>query len=111
MANKVTGRTDTSGALSTAPVASKSLIIVSTAGEDKTADHAEKTIFSITGTNDAIAAFGKDSVASKIVRVLITNGVDNIKGIIIPSSGDTALSDTLDATLADKTIRMILCCI
>lgn len=110
MANKVTGRTDTSGALSTAPVALKSLIIVSTAGEDQTANHAEKTIFSITGTNDAIAAFGKDSIASKMVRVLITNGVDNIKGIVIPSTGETALSDTLDATLSDKTIKIILCC-
>lgn len=110
MANKVTGRTDTSGALSTAPVTVKSLIIISTAGEDQTANHEEKSIFSITGTNDAIAAFGKDSIASKMVRVLITNGVNNIKGIIIPSTGETALADTLDKTMEDKTIKMMLCC-
>lgn len=110
MANKVTGRTDTSGALSTAPVAVKSLIIIGTTGEDQTADHVEKTIFSITGTNDAVAAFGENSIASKMVRVLITNGVDNIKGIIVPASGENALADTLDATMADKTIKMILCC-
>ena len=35
MANKVTGKTDTSGALTTAPIAPKSLIIVGTAGEDE----------------------------------------------------------------------------
>lgn len=110
MANKVTGRTDTDGALSTAPVALKSLIIIGTAGEDQTANHEEKSIFSITGTNDAVAAFGANSLASKMVRVLITNGVDNIKGIIIPSTGENALADTLDATMADKTIKMILCC-
>ena len=90
MANKVTGRTDTSGALSTAPVAPKSIIIVSTAGSDKTADHADKTIFSITGTNDAVAAFGATSIASKVVRVLISNGVNNIKGIIVPNTGESA---------------------
>lgn len=109
MANKVTGITDTSGALSTAPVAPKSLIIIGTAGEDKTANHEEKTIFPITGTNDAIAAFGA-GIVSKMVRVLITNGVDNIKGIIIPSTGEDALVETLDATMADKTIKVILCC-
>lgn len=109
MANKVTGRTDTSGALSTAPVAPKSIIIVSTAGSDKTADHADKTIFSITGTNDAVAAFGATSIASKVVRVLISNGVNNIKGIIVPSTGESALADTLDATMSDKTIKMIIC--
>lgn len=109
MANKVTGRTDTSGALSTAPIAPKSTIIVGTTGDDQTANYAEKSIFSITGTNDAIAAFGSESIASKIVRVLISNGVDNIKGIIIPSTGETALADTLDTTMSDKTIKMIIC--
>ena len=109
MANKVTGKTDTSGASSTTPIAEKSLIILGLAGDDQTANHEAKTIFSITGTNDATAAFGTNSIASKVVRTLISNGVDNIKGIIIPSAGDTALADTLDATLSDKTIKVVLC--
>ena len=108
MANKVTGKTDTTGALSVAPISPKSLIIVGTAGEGQTANKTEKSIFSINGTADAIAAFG-EGIAPKIVRVLISNGVNNIKGIIVPSTGDTALADTLEATLADKTIKVVLC--
>lgn len=108
MANKVTGKTDTSGALTTAPVSPKSLIIVGVADENQTANKAEKTIFNISGTADAVATFG-DGVASKMVRVLISNGVDNIKGIIVPSTGENALADTLEATLSDKTIKVVLC--
>lgn len=107
MANKVTGKTDTTGALSTAPVTPKSLIIVGYAGEGQTANKTAKSIFSIGSTNDAVAAFG-EGIASKIVRVLISNNVNNIKGIIIPSTGDSALADTLEATLVDKTIKVIL---
>ena len=107
MANKVTGTTDTSGALTTIPRAIGSILVVGTAGEDQTADHAEKEVFSISGTADAVAAFGT-GVAQKIVRVLITNGVDNIKGIIIPETGDTPLADALEASLQDHTIRCIV---
>jgi hypothetical protein len=106
MANKVTGKTDVTGALSTAPIAPKSLVIVGVAGEKQTANKEANTIFSISGTNDAIAAFG-EGVASKMVRVLVTNGVNNIKGVIA-SSADT-LGDALEATLADKTIKVVLC--
>ena len=105
MANKVTGRTDTTGALTTIPIAPKSLIIVGTATGQTT--KTAKTIFTISGTADATAAFG-GTIASEIVKVLISNGVDNIKGIIVPS-GDTGLEDALEATLADKTIKVILC--
>lgn len=108
MANKVTGRTDTSGALTTAPVALKSIIVVATAGEDKTAEHAAGEIFSITGTNDAVAAFGANSLVPKMVRVLISNGVDNIKGIVV-ADGENGFVEALDATMADKTIKVILC--
>lgn len=108
MANKVTGKTDVTGALSTAPIAPKSLIIVGTAAESQTANKTAKSIFSISGTNDATAAFG-EGIASKMVRVLIANGVNNIKGIIVPATGDNALADTLEATLADKTIKVVLC--
>lgn len=107
MANKVTGKTDVSGALSTAPSSPKSVIIVGTATDTQTANKAEKTIFSISGTSDSLAAFGSD-VASKIVRALIANGVNNIKGIIVPATGDNALADTLEATLVDKSIKVVL---
>ena len=110
MANKVTGRTDTSGALTTAPVTPKSLIIIDKVSGEQTADKEEKVIFSITGSKDAADAFGANSLASKMVKILITNGVDNIKGIIVPSTGETALADTLEATLVDKSIKVVLCC-
>jgi phage tail sheath gpL-like len=108
MANKVTGITDTTGALTTIPMAIKSALIVAKASEDKTADIGEKEMFSITGTADASAVFGDGSVAQKIVRVLISNGVDNIKGIVVPATGETALADTLDASLMDETIKCII---
>lgn len=108
MANKVTGSTDTSGALTTIPKAVKSVLIVAKAGTDKTSDVGEKEVFSITGTSDAVATFGADSVAQKIVRVLISNGVNNIKGIVVPATGDTALADALEASLADDTIKCII---
>ena len=108
MANKVTGKTDTTGALTTAPMTPKSLIIVSKAGEGVTSSQTEKKIFTISGTADATLAFG-EGIVSKMVKVLISNGVDNIKGIIVPATGDTALADTLEDTLADKTIKVVLC--
>lgn len=107
MANKITGTTDTSGALTTMPKAMKSVLIVATAGEGKTASYAEKEIFSITGTADAAAAFGA-GIAQKIVKVLIANGVDSIKGIIIPATGETSLADTLEASMSDTTIKCIV---
>lgn len=108
MANKVTGITDTSGALTTIPKAIKSVLVVAKAGTNKTAEVKDKELFSIAGTADAVAAFGDGSVAQKIVRVLISNGVDNIKGIIVPATGETALADTLDASLANETIKCII---
>ena len=68
MANKVTGKTDTTGALTTAPMTPKSLIIVGTSANS---DKATKKIFSIAGSADAAAAFG-DGIVSKMVKVLIS---------------------------------------
>lgn len=110
MANKVTGTTDTSGALTTTPVAVKSVLVVGNAEADQTADKNEKEIFSITGTADASAAFGKTSIASQVVRTLISGGVNNIKGIIIASGEEgTELADTLAESLSDKTIKVVIC--
>lgn len=112
MANKVTGTTDTSGALTATPSASKSILIVSKVnGEQTNAIEANK-IFQIVGTADATAIFGADNtIASKMVRVLIANGVSNIKGMIIPDGEEgTELADTLQASLQDKTVKIVLAC-
>lgn len=108
MANKVTGNTDTSGALTTMPRSVKCALVVAKAGADKTSDIGEKKLFSITGTADAVATFGTDSVAQKMVRVLIANGVDNIKGIVVPATGENALADALEVSLEDSTIKCII---
>lgn len=108
MANRITGTTDTSGALTTMPISVKSVLVIAKAGADKTSDIEEKEIFSIVGTADAIATFGADSVAQKMVRILISNGVNNIKGIVVPAEGESALADTLEASLVDNTIKCII---
>ena len=113
MANKITGTTDTSGALTTMPTAVKSALIVApvsgTQGSGVTVG--EKEIFSISGTADATDIFGSTSIAPQMVKVLISNGVDNIKGIIVPTPVDEedVLGDTLMASMEDKTVKMVLC--
>lgn len=109
MANKVTGSTDASGALTTIPKAVKSVLVIGKVkGEvtDKTIK--EKEIFAITGTADAIAVFGSESITQKIVRTLIAGGCDNIRGIVVPATGETALADALEVTMSDNTIKCIV---
>ena len=107
MANKVTGRTDTSGALTTAPSILKSILVVGTKKENSTTEIEENTIFGITGTADAKAIFGDNAVVEKIVKVLIQNGADYINGIILGSS-ETAMADALEASMSDKSIKVII---
>lgn len=107
MANKVTGSTDTSGALTTAPSIMKSILVVGTKKENSTTEIKENTIFGITGTADARAAFGDNAVVEKIVKVLIQNGADYINGMILGSS-ETAMADALEASMADKSIKVII---
>lgn len=107
MANKVTGRTDTSGALTTAPSILKSILVVGTKKENSTTEIEENTIFGITGTADAKAIFGDNAVVEKIVKVLIQNGADYINGMILGSS-ETAMADALEASMADKSIKVII---
>lgn len=105
MANKITGTTDTSGALTTAPTSMKSALIIAPVSGTPTSQIEANTIFSITGTADATGAFGDTSIASKIVKVLISGGVDNIKGIIV--DGESYV-DALELSLQDKTIKCII---
>lgn len=107
MANKVTGSTDTSGALTTAPSIMKSILVVGTKKENSTTEIKENTIFGITGTADARAAFGDNAVVEKIIKVFIQNGADYINGMILGSS-ETAMADALEASMADKSIKVII---
>lgn len=107
MANKVTGRTDTSGALTTAPSILKSILVVGTKKENSTTEVKENTVFGITGTADAKAVFGDNAVVEKIVKVLIQNGADYINGMVLGSS-ETAIADALEASMADKSIKVII---
>ena len=107
MANKVTGSTDTSGALTTAPSIMKSILVVGTKKENSTTEIKENTIFGITGTADAKAAFGDNAVVEKIVKVFIQNGANYINGMILGSS-ETAMADALEASMADKSIKVII---
>jgi len=108
MANKVTGSTDTSGALTTAPSIMKSILVVGTKKENSTTEIEENTIFGITGTADARAAFGDNAVVEKIAKVFIQNGADYINGMIISGSSETAVADALEASMADKSIKVII---
>jgi phage tail sheath gpL-like len=107
MANKVTGRTDTSGALTTTPSILKSILVVGTKKENSTTEVEENTIFGITGTADAKAIFGDNAVVEKIVKVFIQNGADYINGMILGSS-ETAMADALEASMSDKSIKVII---
>lgn len=110
MANKITGSTDTSGALTTTPTISKSVLVVSKVSGTQTNRVDANKIFQIVGTADAVAAFGADNkLASQITKILIANGVDNIKGIIV-ASGEvgTELADALEVSLQDKSIKCII---
>lgn len=111
MANKVTGSTDTTGALSIIPQTAKSALVIGKVKGETTSTPGEKKLFSIAGTADATAIFGVDSIIPKIVRILILNGVDNIKGIIVPTPLEptgTELADTLEVTLQEKSIKCII---
>lgn len=107
MANKVTGSTDTSGALTTAPSILKSILVVGTKKEGSTTEVKENTIFGITGTADARAVFGGNEVVEKIVKVFIQNGANYINGMILGSS-ETAMADALEASMSDKSIKVII---
>lgn len=116
MANRITGSTDTTGAISVRPKTEKSLLIVC---ENKSTDSKKATaekIYTITGTADAASKFG-DTV-SKLVKVLINNGVDNIKCIAIGEYGNEetdpyttiaeAYTGAMDASIADTSIKVVL---
>ena len=107
MANKVTGTTDTSGGLTTIPASAKSVLVVAPVSGTQSTQIEANTMFAITGTADATAAFGNTSIASDIVRVLISGGVSNIKGIIV-GTDEGSIVKALEVSLQDKTIKCII---
>lgn len=114
MANKVTGITDTTGALNIAPAMTKSVLLVGQVSGTPTATVKPNTVFSIIGTNDAGEKFGADSIMVKAVKVLIQNGVDTIYGAIVDSTVATDgtiannYADALNASLGEASIKCIV---
>lgn len=118
MPNKVTGSTDTSGALSVNVNVPKCAIIVAEkkVGSAETVDTLQNTIMDISGTADAIKKFGSLSPVAELVRIMITNGVTYIKGIMVGEYGVSktytsiaeAYADALAKTMTDTSIKMIV---
>lgn len=88
MANKIIGKTDTSGALSVGVSvvsnSSRPILLVGT-GVDET----KEVIFAINGTADVITHFGAGSPFVEAVKILIRNGVNYIHGICVGASGSS----------------------
>lgn len=111
MANKVTGTTDTSGALSVSPADANAVLLV---GVTSVASPTFDTITTIGGTADAIALFGSSSPFVEAVKVLITNGVTNIVGVVVdptvvaPATIADKYEKAMDATLDYASIKCVL---
>lgn len=103
MANRITGKTDTTGAISVRPKTEKSLLIVCKG----TGTAEANKLCTISGTSDANTKFGE--TVSKLVKVLINNGVDNIKCISAGADGSaTAYEAALDASMVDNSIKAVI---
>lgn len=114
MANKVTGSTDTTGALSVAPSMVKSVLVIGQVNGAVTNKTDPNKVFSIVGTADTKARFGEDSILTDAVKVLIQNGVDTFTGIIVDSETgeDSKVSDNyakaLEASLGNASVQFIV---
>lgn len=112
MANWVTGSTDTGTDLNTRAIMRNSVLLV---GEGNESAVKEK-LFSITGTADAATYFKTGSLAAEIIKILIQNGANNIKGILVGDYGasktyesvDGAYAAALNVSLEDDTIKCIV---
>lgn len=85
MANKIIGRTDTSGAVSLGSITSNSKRPILLIGQG--VDEKKEVIFKINGTKDAIAHFGETSPFVEIVKALVLNGVKVLEGMNIGTVG------------------------
>ena len=107
MANKVTGKTDATGALNVAPRMLKSVLLVGKKTGVPTVEVTPNTVFSITGTADAGEKFGTASIMVKAVKALIQNGVDNIYGVLVDSTAEE-YADALNASLGEASVKCIV---
>lgn len=110
MANKITGTTDTSGAISVSSKSEKSVMIVGVVTGAPTITPVFNTPFSIGGTADAKARYGENSPIVNMVKILIANRVSLMSGVIVATEGILAdnYAAALDSTMGDKTIKCIL---
>lgn len=109
MANRITGSTDTTSSISVRAKSTRSLLLVCEGTGSATAEK----IYSVSGTSDAMTKFGEK--VSKLVKVLINNGVDNIKCIStdkVGSGGYTnkaeAYTAAMNASLVDNSIMVVI---
>lgn len=98
MANKIIGRTDTSGAVNLGSITSNSKRPVLVIGEG--VDEVKEVIFKVRGTTDAAAHFGKDSPCNGIIKALIKNGVKVIRGMCVGKVG--TMQDVQKTVAADE---------
>lgn len=111
MANRITGYTDVLGNITVTPNSGKYVLLV---GEGT--DVAREVIFNINGVSDVSTHFGSSSLLVEATKILIKNGVSNIKGICIGEYGDTepytakalAYEAAFEKSVIDSTIRCIL---
>lgn len=110
MANKIIGRTDTTGNVSIVTNSDRAVLLVGS-GDDET----KEVLFQINSTTEASTHFGSKSNAPEIVRILIRNGVTNIKGICIGEVGDakpyTKETDAYAAALAKSMSAEDIMCV
>ena len=109
MANRITGSTDTTSSISVRAKSAKSLLLVC----EGTGSAVAEQIYSVSGTSDAMTKFGEK--VSKLVKVLINNGVDNIKCVSIGAVGEDghatkaeAYTAAMNTSLADNSIMVVI---
>lgn len=114
MANKVTGSTDTTGALSVAPNMPKSALLIGQKTGTPAVTVEPNTVFSIIGTSDAGDKFGAESIMVKAVKALIQNGVNTFYGVLVnstvPTDGTIAgnYGDALQVSLGERSGQFIV---
>jgi phage tail sheath gpL-like len=111
MANKVTGSTDITGAISVAPKVAKCVLLIGKAVGTPSDPAVADTIFTIGGTADVKGKFGDGSDLVKMTKILISNGVTYIKGMVVGTTGTTdaeKYETSLAASLLEKDVKCIL---
>jgi hypothetical protein len=112
MSINVKGTTDTTGASSVLAGTSKTIVVVGVKGASVPTLTPNKLV-SILSTKDASSKFGDNTKVVNMVKTLITNGVKDIKGILVdavvaPATIGTVYESALDVLLGNPNIKFIL---